>query len=301
MVVSKNVNIADILVSVIVPCYNQAQYLEDALQSVLEQTYPTWECIIVNDGSTDNSEEIAKTWTERDPRFSYVFQKNKGLSNARNKGLIIAKGNYIQFLDSDDFLCPEKFKSSIEIIKSSINNIVISNFNVFFENVNQIKPPFCILKMECFNLESILLDWDNKFNIPIHCGFFQKSFFEDFKFPEDLRAKEDWIMWLSFFKNSPNVYFIDTPLVYYRTHRNSMTKNLEHMKLNSIKATTFLREFIPEKLLIDYLYFNLEKKNSEIINLEKSIYNIKNSRGFKCLEVIKENRILKFIIKKISK
>lgn len=61
MVVSKNVNIADILVSVIVPCYNQAQYLEDALQSVLEQTYPAWECIIVNDGSTDNSEEIAKT------------------------------------------------------------------------------------------------------------------------------------------------------------------------------------------------------------------------------------------------
>ena len=65
-------NKAQPLISVIVPCYNQAQYLDECLQSVLEQTYQNWECIIVNDGSPDNTEEVVKKWTEKDPRFKYL-------------------------------------------------------------------------------------------------------------------------------------------------------------------------------------------------------------------------------------
>ena len=64
------------LISVIVPCYNQAQYLDECLQSVLEQTYPNWECIIVNDGSPDNTEEVAKLWIEKDKRFKYFWKEN---------------------------------------------------------------------------------------------------------------------------------------------------------------------------------------------------------------------------------
>lgn len=83
------------LISVIVPCYNQAQYLDECLQSVVEQTYPNWECIIVNDGSPDNTEEIALQWTEKDSRFIYIKKENGGLSSARNAGLEIAKGKWI--------------------------------------------------------------------------------------------------------------------------------------------------------------------------------------------------------------
>ena len=90
------------LISVIVPCYNQAQYLDECLQSVLDQTYTDWECIIVNDGSPDHTEEIAKKWVEKDARFRYLFKENGGLSSARNAGIEIAKGEWILPLDADD-------------------------------------------------------------------------------------------------------------------------------------------------------------------------------------------------------
>ena len=90
------------LISVIVPCYNQAQYLDECLQSVLDQTYTDWECIIVNDGSPDHTEEIAKKWVEKDTRFIYLSKENGGLSSARNAGIEIAKGEWILPLDADD-------------------------------------------------------------------------------------------------------------------------------------------------------------------------------------------------------
>jgi len=90
------------LISVIVPCYNQAQYMDECLQSVLDQTYQNWECIIVNDGSPDDTEEVALQWTEKDTRFIYLKKENGGLSSARNAGIEIAKGEWILPLDCDD-------------------------------------------------------------------------------------------------------------------------------------------------------------------------------------------------------
>ena len=104
------------LVSIIVPCYNQARYLPDALASVASQTYPHWECIIVNDGSLDHTSEVARQWLEKDDRFKYVEKQNGGLSSARNAGLKVAKGEYIQLLDADDLLEADKIK--VQIIRS---------------------------------------------------------------------------------------------------------------------------------------------------------------------------------------
>ena len=83
------------LISIIVPCYNQAQYLDECLQSVLDQTYHNWECIIVNDGSPDNTEEFANKWTAKDSRFKYLLKTNGGLSSARNAGIETANGEWI--------------------------------------------------------------------------------------------------------------------------------------------------------------------------------------------------------------
>ena len=81
----------NILVSIIVPCYNQAHFLDEALQSVLSQTYTNWECIIVNDGSPDNTENIAEKWLAVDSRFKYIKKDNGGLSSARNIGIKMSK------------------------------------------------------------------------------------------------------------------------------------------------------------------------------------------------------------------
>src|SRR5687768_10004937 len=90
------------LVSIIVPCFNQAEFLNETLQSVLSQTISDWECIIINDGSKDNSEEIALPWVDKDKRFKYLKQENRGVCAARNKGISEANGKYILPLDGDN-------------------------------------------------------------------------------------------------------------------------------------------------------------------------------------------------------
>lgn len=193
-------------ISIIVPCYNQGKFLDETLESVLLQTYTNWECIIVNDGSTDETEEIAGKWTEKDTRYIYLYKENGGLSSARNAGLDRASGDYIQFLDADDSLNPEKFSKSLSNIKNhDQNNIVISHFKMFKENPNDSLVGYCRLSQDNLKYEEILYGWDFKFNIPIHSGFFSSSLFLDFRFPKDLGAKEDWFMWLVFFSKRHSV------------------------------------------------------------------------------------------------
>lgn len=121
------------LITIIIPCYNQAQYLDECLQSVLDQTYTNWECIIVNDGSLDDTQELAQKWCERDSRFSYFFQQNEGVSTARNFGIKKAKGDYIQFLDGDDILENDKIFNQVNFLeKEEKVDIVYSSNRYFF-------------------------------------------------------------------------------------------------------------------------------------------------------------------------
>ena len=286
------------LISIIVPCYKQAQYLDEALESVFNQTYDNWECIIVNDGSPDHTEEVAKRWLEKDSRFQYVYKENGGLSSARNAGIKIAQGDFIQFLDADDFLDAKKIELSLEIgTKCDEDTIVISNFRMFTDDVVFSTKPFCELKQEYFTFQELLFGWENKFSIPIHCGFFSKSLLEGFKFPEELKAKEDWIMWLEIFQKKYNCHFLDRPLVFYRKHFNSMTKDEQLMNESHLKAILVLKEIVPQEVYNEYLFFVLKQKNKRIINLEKHINNYKKSKGYKILEKVKNNSFILFLIK----
>lgn len=96
------------LISIIIPCYNYGWLISETLESVLKQSYSEWECIIIDDGSSDNTKQVVQAFVAKDERFKYVYQTNGGMSSARNNGLKIAKGSYIQFLDSDDLLAPAK-------------------------------------------------------------------------------------------------------------------------------------------------------------------------------------------------
>ena len=100
-------------VSVIVPVYNQGEFLAEALDSVLQQTYSNWECVIVNDGSTDNSEEVAKSYLDKDNRFKYLYQENSRLAAARNNGIRHSDGYFILPLDSDNVLCPAYLEKAV--------------------------------------------------------------------------------------------------------------------------------------------------------------------------------------------
>src|SRR6478609_2698254 len=94
-------------ISVIVPCYNQASFLPAAVLSVINQSCSNWECIIINDGSTDDTELVARECVKKDSRITLHNKRNGGLSSARNYGINVAKGEYLLFLDSDDIIYPD--------------------------------------------------------------------------------------------------------------------------------------------------------------------------------------------------
>ena len=95
------------LISIIVPIYNVEKYLRQCLESISEQTYKNFECLLINDGSPDNSAEICREYVEKDARFRYFEKENGGLASARNLGIKYSKGKYISFIDSDDWVEPD--------------------------------------------------------------------------------------------------------------------------------------------------------------------------------------------------
>lgn len=234
-------------ISIIVPCYNQGIFLDDCCDSIYKQSYENWECLIINDGSTDDTEKIALSWIAKDNRFKYYYKENGGLSSARNLGLEMATGCFIKFLDSDDFLYPENLSKTISSLEYA--DISITSFNHIKNGETQ--PPFCQLKEEFLNYEAILLQWDDTFSIPIHCGIFKKDLFNNIRFIESIKSGEDWIMWISIYKKKPKTVFINEELVCYRLHDHSITTDPNNMIYKKLSAQLYI---------FDNLTTNLEQK-----------------------------------------
>ena len=115
-------------ISIIIPVYNAENYLEECLLTISQQTFTDFEILAINDGSSDRSLEILKQYQENEPRLKIFSQVNKGVSAARNLGLDNAKGEYIAFVDADDWLHPESLEQYIEIAEKENSDIVISQF-----------------------------------------------------------------------------------------------------------------------------------------------------------------------------
>lgn len=190
------------LVSVIVPCYNQARYLPDALGSALSQTYIHWECIIVNDGSTDNTGEVAREWLATDDRFKYIRKENGGLSSARNAGLKAAVGEYIQLLDADDVLEKNKLSHQITYLNNSDQkiDIVVSGYRYFQDSdksrellifgPNNLLPEVVINKDDKRDLVKLFA---TRNPMVVSAPLYHRSVFQKIgDFDENLGANEDW-------------------------------------------------------------------------------------------------------------
>lgn len=279
-------------ISVIVPCYNQAIFLDDCINSLVSQTYENWECLLVNDGSTDNTEEKALEWQKKDDRIRYIKKKNGGLSSARNKGIENITGDFVQFLDCDDFLYKEKFEKSLNQINKSAHTIVITDFQRFDNDTQTDLPPHCTLKDDYFNQKDILLKWDNTFSIPIHCAIFSRNIIEKYRFCEDLKAKEDWIFWLQAYSDHPKTYFVKESLVAYRMSSAGMTNNEFFMYENKTNAIKKLEEIITDKdLLRVFFRQNLLATMNENFQLMERIKLL----GYKRTMKYKIDKVLKIL------
>ena len=134
------------MISIVVPCFNVENYLERCVKSLLGQSYENIEIILVDDGSTDNTSYLVNKYSKLDSRIVAVRQKNGGLSAARNAGLRMARGGYICFVDSDDFVDPDYIRKMYESMKRTGSDICACNFDYVYENGGTKKHPASIHK-----------------------------------------------------------------------------------------------------------------------------------------------------------
>lgn len=205
------------LVSIIVPCYKQAHFLKESLQSVLDQTYSNWQCIIVNDGSPDNTESIAQQWCEKDNRFSYLFKENGGLPSARNEGVKNSKGEFIVCLDSDDILHSNFLNQLVPQLQLNDNLGIVSCYRYFFRNnktniINEYKASGSTYRDIMF---------ENKL---MPSSIYRRKCWDDVGGYDETMIKgfEDWEFWLNITKRGWEFKFVEEFLFFYRKAKKSM-------------------------------------------------------------------------------
>jgi glycosyltransferase involved in cell wall biosynthesis len=250
-------------ITYVIPCYNQSQYLDECLQSVLDQTYRNWECIIVNDGSSDDTEQVAKKWLIGDNRFKYVYQENGGLSSARNLGVKQAVGEFILPLDADDR------------ISKSYASLAIESFN---EN-KFLKVVYCL--SEKFGIENgpwllneFSLEELAKRNMIFCSAFFRKKDWELVGgYDENMKyGLEDWEFWIAILKNGGAVKCLEEVGFYYRIKLNSMIAELDLEKRKylfdymSVKHADFFVQQFGNSLLLYRENVELKKFHSKVVS-----------------------------------
>lgn len=256
------------LISIIVPCYNQAQYLDECLQSVLDQTYQNWECIIINDGSPDNTEEVALRWIEKDTRFIYLKKENGGVASARNAGIHKAKGEFVQFLDGDDLLEKLKFEYQIKFLKENPNvPIVFGASRYFFDGNNSdlyaIHPTGVIPSIDINYSDENQLDVLLLKNFSTICAtLYRKSVFDKIEFKNTIY--EDHLIHMELAFNGFKFHFVkenngnclirltsDSQMLKHFQERNDNYFHLEKQKIETAyqsKLTNNVFQNIPAPL-----------------------------------------------------
>ena len=231
------------MVSIIVPCYNQAHYMAETLNSVIAQTYNNWECIILNDGATDNTEEVALAYCKKDNRFRYHKHENKGLSATRNVGIRLAEGQYLQFLDSDDILAPDKLQKQVSLLEDTVADVCTCHHDMF--NNCDFEHRYTYPLSEASH-RFTLKDLGNTFVIAIHNGLFSRSFIieNNVLFNEDLRSYEDWLFWATLIVKGAQFIEINEILAHYRIHLDSMSKQSAIMLYTCVESTFNLYDLL---------------------------------------------------------
>lgn len=256
-----------LLVSIIVPCYNQAQYLDESLQSLMDQTYTDWECTIINDGSTDDTELVAKKWVEKDPRFIYVHKENGGVSSARNLGISQAKSEYILTLDADDKYEASFLEKAVPILEQNPKIGIVSSWGRYFADEKQLQVYKSIGK----TTNDFLFH-----NAAIGTSLFRKACWEQVNgYDEDPEnGLEDWDFYLRVCALGWKVHIIEEVLFFYRQHATSRTIEV-NKKHNQAKKYLYIKNkaiyYTHYETLIDQFLKATDLEKAEIKKFKNTI------------------------------
>ena len=260
------------LVSIIVTCYNQAYCIAKTLESVKAQTYKHWECIIVDDGSSDSSAEVIKAFIKQDERFHYVYQNNTGVSAARNTGFALAKGDYINFLDGDDTFLPQKLEEQLVVFNLQPEvAICICDHQYYHVHTNDYKY-YQFERIKTKPLEQLLYDWHNGVAFPPHAPLYKRSLWgpNEHPFPEDYKFRcEDWVFNVLLALKDVNYYMLDKVLCNYHMAATNFTNNNKSLTTAAIKAALYLKSKLPEQYQEDFIDTTIDNSLNMYLESEK--------------------------------
>lgn len=261
-------------VSIILPIYNGEKYLEETLQAVHSSDYENWELICINDGSKDKSAEICKRYCEVDTRFIYYEQENAGVAYARNRGLSLATGEYICFLDQDDLVSTDMYSILIEDMEKHKCDIVVAGIN--YLNGNKFtRDKKIVVNEKCVDsklqLKWLLID-ENMCNTPCNkCPttiwnvMFSATLIKKHQlfFKQFVAYEDDWVFLIEAIQFAKSIYFETKALYTWRIHQDNNTWRKKYIDEFASKRIA-LRNFVNEKLQMcdlttDELYeYNLQ-------------------------------------------
>ena len=219
----------NILVSIIIPVYNGEKYIADTIQSVIDQTYKNWELIIVDDGSTDNTADVVKQFN--DSRISYIKKNNTGVSDTRNLGAMISKGEILCFLDADDIWLPENLEKKVEKLITEPKGVLVYSSMFLWDERNDYKT--------CKTTKKIVEDDWGKFRrlmvptIPSSAIIKRDYFFEAGMFDTNISTSADFDLAIRL-RELGEFGYLDEPLVLYRSHPSQMHNNIALYKHDMI-------------------------------------------------------------------
>lgn len=259
------------LVSIIIPAYNYANFISETLQSIQQQTYINWEAIVVDDGSTDETQRVVNTFVASDKRIKYIYQTNKGLPAARNTGIKASEGIYIQFLDADDLLSEMKLEVQVKYMQENPNSdISYTNAhyfknpdkNIFYTDINLNKNAW----MPKLNGSGkIILEKLIEFNImPVNSALIKRDLFNTVGYQnEELKSHEDWEYWLRCALAGATFNFVKVENAYalIRVHYTSMSQKNANMLKSRIQLRSKLKMYINNSLINPELKYTLYQLN----------------------------------------
>lgn len=254
------------LISVIVPVYNVEKYIDKCISSIVKQTYENIEVILVDDGSTDSSGRLCDGWLEKDGRIKVFHKVNGGLSDARNFGIDKAKGNYISFIDSDDYINQNLYEKLYNALIKKEADMAICNYdfvdekgNILNENPNVLKNE-TISQIECY--QKLIIDY-NFYYVTAVNKLYKKALFKDLRFPAG-KIHEDEFIIHHLIEKCRRVTIIEDVLYYYVQREDSiMNSNFNLKRFDGVLA-----------MLDRYDFFKKINQNSMAIETLKHGYYI---------------------------
>lgn len=303
--------------SVIVPVYNKKKYLNCVLENIQKQEFNDFECILVDDGSTDGSQDICDLFSKKDSRFITIHMSNSGASNARNTGLKRARGKYITFIDADDSIDINYLKKLVDDIENTGADLVITGMKKYWEDTNKVeylKTPINGL----YTFKEILPQFaEIQLNSGIFgfcCGkIFKKEIANNIFFDSSISLAEDFDFYLKIYPKVRKVYF-DSECFYgylQESSNNSVKSDNQIDYLTQLQINLRYREFLKymnsysnnnqniiDSRVNDYIYFVILYSNRKNIkNIVTEIYKLINNGDF----IIDSNLSLKNIILWLTK